>query len=210
MLNVYIMKRVYAFLNPIEKQHEKETFGLNSTKAPPNCEELDVLKDKLYDLIISIKFRNHSNHFQSTLKRDIQRIVDDNRLLIAADKTTNLFHLNKEVHDELLLKSLHKDYKKADESIVRDITIGDKSIAEDLKISDRVYCTSERQSFITLKDHKPNFHNDPSVRMINPTKPDVGLISKKLLEKVVINVRELSGLNQWKNTTSVIKWFKSL
>ena len=47
-------KRVYAFLNPIEKQHEKETFGFPSTKAPPNCEELDVLKDKLYDIIIGI------------------------------------------------------------------------------------------------------------------------------------------------------------
>ena len=74
-------KRVYAFLNPIEKQHEKETFGFPSTKAPPNCEELDVLKDKLYDLIIGIKFRNHTNHFQSNLKNDIQRIAADNGVL---------------------------------------------------------------------------------------------------------------------------------
>ena len=204
-------KRVGHFLNHNENQHEKkEYYDFNSTKAPPNCSELDQLKDMLYDLVVGVKFRNHSNHFQNNLKRDIRRIEADNRMLIAADKTTNYYHLDKIEHDALLEKSLNKDYKKASAEIVRDIIAGDKKIAEELEIADRVYCTSQRQSFITLKDHKPNFHNQPSVRTLNPTKPEMGKVSKKLLENIVVNVRNASGLNQSKNTTSVIHWFRNL
>ena len=83
-------------------------------------------------------------------------------------------------------------------------------IVEELEIADRAYCTSKRQAFISLKDHKPNFQNHPSVRLLNPCKPDIGKVSKKLLENIVVNVRHASGLNQWKNTTSVIHWFKNL
>ena len=204
-------KRVDHFLNHNKNQHEKkERYGFNSTKAPPNCPELDQLKDMLYDLVIGVKFRNHSNHFQENLKRDIRKIEAERRMLIAADKTTNHYYMNKEVHDDLLERSLNKDYKKANEAIVRDIIAGDKKIAEELEIADRAYCTSKRQSFISLKDHKPNFQNHPSVRLLNPCKPDMGKVSKKLLENIVVNVRNASGLNQWKNTTSVIHWFKNL
>ena len=147
-------KRVDHFLNHNKNQHEKkERYGFNSTKAPPNCPELDQLKDMLYDLVIGVKFRNHSNHFQENLKRDIRKIEAERRMLIAADKTTNHYYMNKEVHDDLLERSLNKDYKKANEAIVRDIIAGDKKITEELEIADRAYCTSKRQSFISLKDH---------------------------------------------------------
>ena len=38
----------------------------------------------------------------------------------------------------------------------------------------------------------------------------MGKISKKKLAKIVVEVKEKAKVNQWKNTDSVISWFKSL
>ena len=81
-----------------------------------------------------------------------------------------------------------------------------KDIATNLNIADR----AERQAFITLKDHKDNFQNKPTCRLINPAKSEIGRISKQLLENINTTIRRKTGLNQWKNSTSVINWFSSI
>ena len=75
-----------------------------------------------------------------------------------------------------------------------------KDIATNLNIADRAERMAERQAFITLKDHKDNFQNKPSCRLINPAKSEIGRISKKLLENISTS-RQKTGLNQWKNST---------
>ena len=70
-------------------------------------------------------------------------------MLIAADKTTNYYKVDKAKHKELLMKHINKDYKKADENTVTDITKVDKRIASELELDSRIYSTSRRQSFIT-------------------------------------------------------------
>ena len=42
-----------------------------------------------------------------------------------------------------------------------------------LGIDDRVDATADKDAFITLKDHKPNFANKPTCRLINPTKSEI-------------------------------------
>ena len=41
-------------------------------------------------------------------------------------------------------------------------------------------------------------------------KTEIGHISKVHLEKIVKNVTEATGLNQWRNTSTVIDWFKKI
>ena len=62
---------------------------------------------------------------------------------------------------------------------VEDITKEDKVVATKLEIEDRVYCTSKRDSFITVKDHKAQFMNNPKFRVINPTKSELGMVNGK-------------------------------
>ena len=50
------------------------------------------------------------------------------------------------------------------------VTKEDISIANQLEIDDRVYSTSKREAFLTLKDQKPNYNNNPTFRLLNPTK----------------------------------------
>ena len=42
----------------------------------------------------------------------------------------------------------------------------------------------KREAFISLKDHKENFENNPKCRLINPAKSDSGKISKLILDKI--------------------------
>ena len=65
------------------------------------------------------------------------------------------------------------------------------------------------EAFISCKDHKENFENNPKCRLVNPAKSDSGKISKLILDKVNTNLRTILNVNQWKNTQNVIEWFNS-
>ena len=115
----------------------------------------------------------------------------------------------KPAHYELLLeRSIYKSYRRMDRATIAETTRTDVNIAKQLDLADRISTTAERESFVTLKDHKENFINKPTCRLINPCKPEIGKISKQLLENIVKNVREKTKSNHWKNSQDVIKWFR--
>ena len=89
-------------------------------------------------------------------------------------------------------------------------TTGDKNIATKLDLSDRIDTTANKESFITLKDHKPNFNNKPTCRLINPCKSEIGKISKQILQRINTKIIKSTNLNQWKNTDEVITWYNKV
>ena len=94
--------------------------------------------------------------------------------------------------------------------IIHNINQEAKAIATQLNIQDRTERIAERQAFISLKDHKENFANNPTCRLINPAKSEIGRISKQILQRINTEVRNKTSLNQWKNSSSVIDWFKNI
>ena len=70
--------------------------------------------------------------------------------------------------------------------------------------------TTKREPFITIKDHKQNFQQNTKCRLINPSKPELGKISKQITAKINSIIRVKTGLKQWQNTASVIDWFKNI
>ena len=135
---------------------------------------------------------------------------NDDRILISADKTGNHYWTDKDSYKRHLHNNITKDYKKADEDIINNIRKGDKEVAERLEVDDRLYCTSKRDCFITLKDHKKQFMNNPKFRLINPAKPEIGMVSKRMLSKIISAIKSKSQLLQWKNSDSVVQWFQNL
>ena len=83
-------------------------------------------------------------------------------------------------------------------------------IATKLGIDDRVETTARKDAFKTLKDHKPNFANKPTCRLINPTKSKIGKVSKKILDRINSTIAKKHNLHQRENTAAVIDWFKSI
>ena len=58
-----------------------------------------------------------------------------------------------------------------------------KRIVEKLSIGNRIECMKKREAFLSLKDCKENFENNPKCRLINPAKSDSGKISKVIWTK---------------------------
>lgn len=113
-------------------------------------------------------------------------------------------------YNELLQKNITKTYKKISPDSVSSIHNEAKTIAVKLHLEDRINVTAEREAFITLKDHKPNFENNPTCRFINPAKSEIGKVSKQLLDRINQKVIRSTGVNQWKNTASVLAWFNNI
>ena len=59
-----------------------------------------------------------------------------------------------------------------------------------------MFVNSKQNCFTTLKDHKPNFQNNPTVRYLNPAKNEPDRISKSILDKINVNLRYSLHLNQ--------------
>ena len=85
-----------------------------------------------------------------------------------------------------------------------------KHIATNLKLDDRIERLARTPAYITLKDHKENFHVNTPCRLINPCKSEIGKISKQLLEKINNPLLEKLNVNQWRDTNKVIDWFVNL
>ena len=71
------------------------------------------------------------------------------------------------------------------EQAVKAVNNAHKKFVKDLSIDERVFKTSKRECFLTLKDHNTDFKNSPSSRLPNPTKCEVGRISHQSLSKLV-------------------------
>ena len=64
-------------------------------------------------MIQFVNFKQVNNPFLNKLKEDTNRIKNEPKLLIAADKTTNFYKLEPSTYNDLLEKNITKSYKKA-------------------------------------------------------------------------------------------------
>ena len=94
-------------------------------------------------------------------------------------------------------------YKKASDKINDKINTEAKRIMENKTALNRMFINGKNNCFITLKDHKENILNNPKTRLLNPVKNQLGRISKAILHKINLNLRNTSKANQWKNTNDV-------
>ena len=74
----------------------------------------------------------------------------------------------------------------------------------------RLHINGGSNCLITMKEHKENFENKPSLKLINPAKNEIADISKVVLDKMNVAIKSQLKLNQWKNIKEVIDWFVSI
>ena len=121
-----------------------------------------------------------------------------------------MYRLEKGEYEKLLHDSITTTYKKASSKLESKINTAGKKFAKDAKILDKMEINAKNDCFITLKDHKENFLNNPKTRLINPAKNETGRISKVILDKINKELIKKLSINQWKNDISVINWFKAI
>ena len=55
-----------------------------------------------------------------------------------------------------------------------------------------------------------NFVNNPACRLINPSKTEIGVISKHLLDDSNSKIVQATKVNLRRSTSNVIKWFNAI
>ena len=94
------------------------------------------------------------------------------------------------------LINITKDYKIINENLVDVVNKEAAVIAAKLDIENKVEVMSKTETFISIKDHKNDFENNPKFRLINPAKSQIGLGAatgdKTKLTRYVSQVHSLS------------------
>ena len=103
--------------------------------------------------------------------------------------------------------NITKSYKISQPTTIQTIQAQDNAITSKLGIDNRVDITAKKEA---LKDHKPNFESRPICRLLNPTKSEIGQVSKKILDRINKKILSSTNINQWKNTKSVTDWFRNI
>ena len=126
------------------------------------------------------------------------------------DNTTNYYTMSKEVYNKHLDENIQKAYKKCPPAAAKNLIKQEKDIARKLDIDDRMDVPAESEAYVQLKDHKPNYRNNPTFRLLNPNKSELGKIAKQKLQNINETLRIQHQFNQWRKTTDALDWFKNL
>ena len=169
-----------------------------------------VFERDLWDLVNKIKFLKVSSNFQNQLKEDIKAIKKSKNIFVFADKTSNIQQTEKNEYNKLTTDAITSAYKKASDKISNKVNADGKKIIENKAVVNGMFVNGSNSCFITLNDHKPNFLNNPRVRLLNPAKNEIGRISKSILDRINTSLRNLIKVNRWKDTREVIEWFKNI
>jgi len=185
--------------------------GLFPTKKrAPEDKNLIKFENDLYELINNLKFRKYNNLFTQKLNNDLKAIKSTKKVFVFADKSSSIYKVDPDKYKKLMLENVTSIYKKSETNLIKNINTEAKYIVVKNKIKGKIPKLTEQQSYITLKDHKPNFPSKISCRLINPAKTYIGKPAKRNLDKINNEIRSKSNLNQWKNTYEVLNWFKKL
>ena len=78
-----------------------------------------------------------------------------------------------------MLNDLTTTYKKARDIIHNKLNTDGKTLIKDKNILIKILTNGNSECFIMIIDYKPNFKNNPKVRLVNPVKNEIGRINKK-------------------------------
>ena len=171
------------FFDKKERPVNNMNFGFKSYLTLLQHELLSPFESDLYDMIRSIIFKPVKNDFQKKLAHDINNTKSSENLLIFTKKTTNLYEMTPEQYKIILTNNVMKTYQKSELSTQLNIHREAKAIYKTLQLEKKMESYAERPAFISLKDHKENFKHNTKCR-INPTKGEVGIVSKKFLRAI--------------------------
>ena len=182
------------------KKTKKEVYNLKSQNTPPNNRLLDPFEADLFRLIKKVKFKRENNNFQMKLSRDIKELKSSKYIWVRDDKSRNMYKDEPSKYQEILNKKIMDNYKIDKDNTIDKINKDTCNFASKLHLNDRLGKFQKKDAYILFKDHKPNFINKLQTRLINPSKTELGKISKNIIQNIVTNVREASHSNLWRNS----------
>ena len=200
---------LYFIRNPQERE-PKETYGFRTTKSPPFMEELKDFEKDLFKMVNKVKFKPVNNNFQNQMRNDVEAIRNSNEVLVNGDKSRRIFKMEKNDYIKNVEDNIHNHYRRCDPERVNDVNKEAATIARRLELADRIDAMSESPALISIKDHKDGFPQRVEHRLINKSKSNIGAISKRILDRINCQLRDVTQINQFKSTNEVLVWFNNL
>ena len=122
---------------------KNEYFGFKSKKAPCPVSELSGFEKDLINMVDNIQFQKVENPFQKKLKDDMDKINKSDQVFVQADKTRNVYKMDKNAYSKLLTEKITQKYKLSNEKIEDKISKEFSTIAGKLNLSERIDSTTE-------------------------------------------------------------------
>ena len=189
----------------------KPKFGFKCESKPPLIPDLVEFEKDLLNLPKSLKFKNvRRSTLQDELTNFTNNLKKSEEVIVSADKTRNLYGMDVKSYNKLLMENITKDYKKSSDAVVKSVNKRSAEIAKQLELDNRMEVYSDSKANMLIKDHKAGFPGNVSVRLINPSKTDLGRVSRCILQDLISDVNHAIKLNQWRNSSTVIDWFNNL
>lgn len=196
------------------EDEEPPKYPFKSRKYPPTTKELDGFEKDLLDLTQKIKPKKHplkrNKHIQK-LHNFLRNTRNHGDLVVESDKTRNLYKVKINLYLKLIRKEIHKSYKKVNRSTLKQINNEHYLALLPLDIVDKTEPYTPKTPRIILKDHKLNFESNRYVRLICPSKSDLGIVSKTVLSRIIPALANKNkNLSIWWNTKDTLDWFNKL
>ena len=111
-----------CFLDKNSESNEQlnNNFGFKSFITPPKNEHLKAFENDLYDTVRNIEFQNVKSSSKINSKMT-ERIKQDSKLLIPADKTYNLYRLTTDEYNQLSTEDIFKSYKNLHSRAIQNV-----------------------------------------------------------------------------------------
>ena len=135
------------------------------------------------------KFKKTINRFQQVLQNDIRNINSSRDIIVAADKTRNMYNISHEKYDKLANSSITQSYRKAEDNISYAIATECNNLSRNHNTENHLPSTKLNPAFITMKDNKENFTSNTNCRLINPTNPKIGKVTNNIVDIMNISTR---------------------
>ena len=201
--------KLWHIRNPSNNE-SKERFGFRTTESPPIMDELIRFEEDVLSMMKSVKFKPASNELNKKIKKDLNEIRNKQKILVKGDKSRRLFQVVKEDYVKEMKDEITWKYRKANPQMICEVNKEAAKLTSKLELDDRIDALPEAEAFFTYKDHKSNFPERKELRLLNPSKSNVGKISKKILDRINTDLRQKTGFNQWKSTNDCLDWFNAL
>ena len=214
----FIIRLRWAFLffmkpKAFNNDNKANKYKLKNDKFPDkvNHPSLEAFEKELWQMVENVEFKRTNCAYMTKLKIEKEKISNENDLIIKADKSSNMYKINKDRYLEIVQNEISKTYKRVtNPSKIKNMDLNAKNTTDKLGISERIQKTKKAFAKVQVKDHKERFPNDVEYRLLNPAIHEIGIINRKVLRRSVEALKKHLKVNLWKDSSEAVNWFKHI
>lgn len=207
--------KLFVVKNP-DSVPDYENFGFNTLNSPPLDRDLTAFEDDFLAMIGNVKYKPVRNQFQDKLKDEIREIKNLDKITVFADKTKNQYRVTVAEYEKKVVNTITDVYRSVKPEVLEKVNKESAKLARTFKttkdqtLADRIDRSTQNSSFVSFKDHKRGFPGRVETRLINPSKNNLGQISKNILDSINTTLLIETKLPLWRSSKEVVDWFKKL